>query len=1608
MEGRKNSKLRNKIISQFLIVVLVITLCGGYQPRKVEAKKESSTEIKVVKELANERTENSNTYLLSDGSKKTELFFSNIRYKENGELIDYDNEVVPLSNQDKQELREIAVDNVETYKYANKRSDCKVFFSEDIEDGVLLSHDKYLIKMSPIINDDIEENSSGEVESSSSEISDEEKNYVFSKKKDTNEIRYESKDIEYQYLAQENGVKENIILNSRPENNVFEYKIETKNLYLKQEENVKNLAVCDQKTNKIIGRIQPPFLRDAEGREDYNNINYELTKENGEIILKVIVNDSYFDNENLKYPIIIDPTMVWMFDYLSTAMVWSVDFMANSTMHNSLLTVWNQMISSYPYNSEQRVYLDTTNLLTGNALVGNGYSISDKYIESATMRLFERNYSVPYCAGTLQLRNATGSWSPDTITWNDQPGISNDIILSEEFVGTEGTLHELDITNWMQSIADGSQSNNGLVITCEMGGAALFYGPESSNYTRMSIDLVYREFEPYDDSVDLSVNYDDQSDKFQTTIEDKNELEEGVSVSGYKIFTRKDSGNRFHSEFTGENITETGEVNAANVNECIDVRACILYSNGTVKVSNIVTMEKREDEHSEESTSEPETNEPESTSEEETLIDRGYSFIPTTKDTDEDGLEDGYEIWDFKTLWNTETSNSTQENPEYDLDTDDDGFPDSYEVFTLGTDPAVANESGANSDGDNWTDLREYQEGTDPWIKDSDFDGINDSGDATPRKTNDYTRQTRAAEAVVHKGLYDKQYSETIDGVTYTYITNVYRGDLKKIEADYGDSSLNKTMKYFYDERGNNTAIIEAYDEIYDPNHTQTICITYTYDENNNVIFICDQKTRYTMTYGTDNQMQSLKVGNQTLMTYGNTELINNAGTDGNVSQIEIGGIIDKIEDSETYGNGQVVKSVTTTYKVAENDTTSTASKTEILYGNDTDPTYVTYFNSEGEIKKLEDYSADSNNPVEWNYTYTENGSSLTRSDGFTKSIQTSEDESTGVSTTVTSYGIKDLKNQNKTYTSTVASQTETETNAEGEEIEVQVVNQTLHNNDVVRIETEDDASEEKIHSNAYDCNVIKSIYEKSDNTHSSFDVNIYGTTDDKDFDYTYDLAGNITQIKINNVVKYEYGYDAHGRLTDEKDYIDLKEYVYEYNTNGNVYGKITYTINSSGTRTNNGNTVLYTYDNSDWPDQLTTYNGETITYDNSGNPIDYVGGLSFTWNRGRQLSSVTLADDSTVSYQYNENGLRTYKDTPDTTTVYDWDGSTLIRETVTYKSTNQKTDVWYLYNPNGEAIGFEYSYLNYAGSLITARIYYEKNFQGDVIGLLDARGAQIASYTYDAWGNITSNTYVEGNEIPYELNHIGYRGYYRDQETGFYYLQSRYYDAKVSRFINADDIEYLGSDEKIYKNNIYLYCEGNPIKYADKTGNSVIGVVLAYLGIKSYTRYKRIYKKNSIGKIISGNYPHTKYLKKDLKKLLQMVAGECLGSHCSVEAVACAYVAMNRINKYRWKNWDLDDILTPEEFYGIKNKQGKKMKKYIEENRGLDNYERKYFDEIIKYVIKAYIKDIADPTNGAVYFSDVPQSYSGKEVIIRSDHNICKFKKEKVHKLEHRFFKYK
>ncbi len=142
----------------------------------------------------------------------------------------------------------------------------------------------------------------------------------------------------------------------------------------------------------------------------------------------------------------------------------------------------------------------------------------------------------------------------------------------------------------------------------------------------------------------------------------------------------------------------------------------------------------------------------------------------------------------------------------------------------------------------------------------------------------------------------------------------------------------------------------------------------------------------------------------------------------------------------------------------------------------------------------------------------------------------------------------------------------------------------------------------------------------------------------------------------------------------------------------------------------------------------------------------------------------------------------------------------------------------------------------NADGSLYSFRVngtyyYYVTNLQGDVIGIVDANGNTVASYEYDPYGDLVSAT---GDMAA--INPMRYRGYYYDAESTLYYLQSRYYDPELGRFINADTLVSTG--QGLLGNNMYAYCQNDPIDFYDPTGH-------AYKGINNqinYSEYEHTY----------------------------------------------------------------------------------------------------------------------------------------------------------------------
>ena len=214
------------------------------------------------------------------------------------------------------------------------------------------------------------------------------------------------------------------------------------------------------------------------------------------------------------------------------------------------------------------------------------------------------------------------------------------------------------------------------------------------------------------------------------------------------------------------------------------------------------------------------------------------------------------------------------------------------------------------------------------------------------------------------------------------------------------------------------------------------------------------------------------------------------------------------------------------------------------------------------------------------------------------------------------------------------------------------------------------------------------------------------------------------------------------------------------------------------------------------------------IIYDDSiGNPIRYYDGKTFTWEGRRLVGAVN--GSTTMSFTYNDEGMRTSKTVAGVTTNYYYNGSQLIAE-----ETNGNVTV-YLYNNTG-IIGFQYHGSSYSSSTWDT-YFYEKNLQGDITAVYSSTGVKKISYTYDAWGNFTT-TYYNGASATNLANPFTYRGYYYDTNLGFYYVSSRYYDPEIGRWINEDS--QLNTSLGILGLNQFSYCLNSPVNMVDYGGN--------------------------------------------------------------------------------------------------------------------------------------------------------------------------------------------
>ena len=330
---------------------------------------------------------------------------------------------------------------------------------------------------------------------------------------------------------------------------------------------------------------------------------------------------------------------------------------------------------------------------------------------------------------------------------------------------------------------------------------------------------------------------------------------------------------------------------------------------------------------------------------------------------------------------------------------------------------------------------------------------------------------------------------------------------------------------------------------------------------------------------------------------------------------------------------------------------------------------------------------------------------------------------------------------------------------------------------------------------------------------------------------YTYDERGNITSIRrgVNDIV-CRYTYDDLGQLIREDNRAHGATYTWTYDNAGNILSSKTYAY-TTGSLGSAQRTASYNYSSGSWGDLLTSNNGRSVTYDNIGNPLRWNDYGELTW-QGRRLMRYYESEMECESlYTYNADGIRTSKTVNGVKHTYHLSGTQILSE--------EWTDRWnrhvmvYIYDAAGQPIGMSHFQ---DGTLVDTYLY-EKNIQGDVVAVYEYDGDLVVRYAYNAWGAVSETEYgSEYDEESFEVlcNPFRYRGYYYDTETDLYYLNSRYYDPAVGRFLNADG--YINANGDLIGFNMFAYCGNNPVMGYDPDGEWNWGGVIAGLGIIAAT----------------------------------------------------------------------------------------------------------------------------------------------------------------------------
>ncbi len=576
-----------------------------------------------------------------------------------------------------------------------------------------------------------------------------------------------------------------------------------------------------------------------------------------------------------------------------------------------------------------------------------------------------------------------------------------------------------------------------------------------------------------------------------------------------------------------------------------------------------------------------------------------------------------------------------------------------------------------------------------------------------------------------------------------------------------------------------NTRTNYSYDNLYRTTGVSQDGASASYAYTNDLLtsLAAPSGTSYTLNYGSFDLPSSVKIGTRTLVSYTYTDNQNH-----NLL-------------TQTYGNGDYVSYTYDTYRRPTKQTWSNGDTVSYVYGSDgalgrmtdsaTGRTTKYYYDFQGLLKRTQETGTDYSNKVTWTYSSTNN--------------LTQQKQVLDGSTYTTNYTY-DTHNRLSAVTRGIVS------SVYAYDTLSRLSKLTITRNDADMVTTD---LTYKAGGNS--CTTSGQIATWKNSRYNNLgDGSLVGTAT---YSYTYDDRGSITAIS-DGTNTTAYVYDAKGQLTRENNQAAGKTWVYTYDNGGNILSKTEYAYTTATNPSSPTSTKSYTYGDTSWKDLLTGYNGATLTYDTIGN-LTSDGTWSYTWQHGRQLAGMSSGTKS-LTFAYNADGRRiskTYVNGETTTEArYYYAGNQLSKMT-----RGDKTLV-FTYDSLGPR-SVVYNGTNY---------YYLRNAQGDVLGIVNAYGVVVASYTYDAWGNVLSVTGSMSGTLG-TLNPLRYRGYVYDTETKLYYLNSRYYNPATGRFVNADI--FVSTGQGTLGSNMYAYCGNNPVNMVDDGGNLANWIIGGFVG---------------------------------------------------------------------------------------------------------------------------------------------------------------------------------